>query len=484
MGGVMLGEAEYIRQFCEGELNSIPSTWASVPFDILVDDKTDSRKKIPKSEFLSKGEIPIVDQGQLLVAGYTNDASKSRKFEKPVVVFGDHTLAFKFIEFEFAQGADGVRVLCPNGFLDSKYIYYYFIYLPLPNKGYSRHYKFLKRCQIPLPPLGEQLRISKKVESSLSKIDSTVQNLTKVESLLKKYQESLLAKAFRGELIPQDPNDEPATMLLEKIRAERKANQKGKKKNQKPAPISDEEKPFDIPESWEWVRIGELGVWSGGGTPSKQNEKYWLDGSISWISPKDMKTDYISTSQNSITKFAVKDKGICLLKPGAILIVTRSGILRHSLPVALAATECAINQDIKALQPDRLCSPEYVFYFLKAMEKSILRDSSKKGATVESIDFEKFRSTLVPLPPIAEQSLLTQMLESKLDLCSKIESFFKSQKVNIKKLRESILEKAFRGDLVQQIDTEGTGHELLEKILLKREDGSKKVRKKSTRKRR
>ena len=145
-------------------------------FTTAIDDKTDSKKKIQKSKFLKEGLFPIIDQGQVSIAGYTNDKNLIRKFNKPVIVFGDHTLIFKYIDFEFIQGADGIRILMPKNEICTKFFYYYCKYLPLPHKGYSRHYKLLKQCYLPLPPLKEQSRIVQKIETCFEKINAIEKN--------------------------------------------------------------------------------------------------------------------------------------------------------------------------------------------------------------------------------------------------------------------------------------------------------------------
>src|SRR5690606_14770812 len=149
----------------------------------------------------------------------------------------------------------------------------------------------IKGINLPIPPLKEQKRIVEKIESCFAKIDETEQHLTKVETLLSKYRESLLAKAFRGELVPQDPNDEPASVLLSKIRKEREANQKGKQKLEF-APISDDEKPFEIPASWEWVRLGELLEFRRGHNPPKSEFIYKpKNGYVRFVQIQDFKGD-------------------------------------------------------------------------------------------------------------------------------------------------------------------------------------------------
>ena len=130
------------------------------PFLDVFRDASGGNIKTPRVEFLKEGEFPVVDQGQLLVAGFVNDRSRVCNVIPPVIVFGDHTRAIKYVDFEFAMGADGTKVLVPKVESDIRYLYYALKAIKIPAAGYSRHYKFLRETQIPLPPLAEQKRIA------------------------------------------------------------------------------------------------------------------------------------------------------------------------------------------------------------------------------------------------------------------------------------------------------------------------------------
>ncbi len=135
-------------------------SFQELPFLDVFKDATGGNNKTPQTEFLEEGEFPVVDQGQSLVAGFVNDRSRVCSVKPPVIVFGDHTRAIKYVDFEFAMGADGTKVLVPKVESDTKYLYYALKAIKIPAAGYSRHYKFLKETQIPLPPLAEQKRIA------------------------------------------------------------------------------------------------------------------------------------------------------------------------------------------------------------------------------------------------------------------------------------------------------------------------------------
>jgi type I restriction enzyme S subunit len=134
--------------------------WRRIPFLDAVCDESGGNVKTPESEFLLEGRFAVVDQGKELIAGYVNDDSRLCHSTLPVIVFGDHTRCFKFIDFPFCMGADGIKVLRPKGDVDVKYLYHYLRQLRLTEGGYDRHFKYLKRTDVVIPPLVEQRRIA------------------------------------------------------------------------------------------------------------------------------------------------------------------------------------------------------------------------------------------------------------------------------------------------------------------------------------
>ncbi|EGO8722530.1 restriction endonuclease subunit S [Escherichia coli] len=320
-----------------------------------------------------------------------------------------------------------------------------------------------------LPPLNEQLRIVKKVEQLMSLCDQLEQqSLTSldahqqlVETLLGTLTDSqnaeelaenwarisehfdtlftteasvdalkqtILQLAVMGKLVPQDPNDEPASELLKRI-AQEKAQlvKEGKIKKQKPLPpISDEEKPFELPEGWEWIRLGNIGEVKGGGTPSKNNSDFWK-GNIPWVSPKDMKVNYISKSQLNISKEAVLESSVHLIPENSLIFVVRGMILAHTFPVAITKKEVTINQDMKAISTNQL-NTDFLIYLLKANETRVicLVDRSSHGTC--KLVSDKLFNLVLPLPPLEEQFRITERINMLLAYCDRLKNY-----INLKK---------------------------------------------------
>ena len=251
----------------------------------------------------------------------------------------------------------------------------------------------ISNLPIPLPPLAEQKRIVSRIDELFKVADSLGETADGLETTAKHLDKKILDLAIRGKLVPQDPNDEPASELLKRIAP---TSHKSPCKNQdKPV-----DPPFDIPKSWEWVRLREVGVFCGGHTPSMSNSNFW-GGDVLWVSSKDMKSKYITDTQMKVSQLGAEE--LKILKPGTLLMCTRSGILRRTFPIAIAKRELTINQDQRALILHMPDMAEYIYVALKSLEPTILLNYKKAGTTVESIIWGKFIDLPIPLPPLAEQ---------------------------------------------------------------------------------
>ncbi len=141
---------------------SLPARWELLPFtECLRKIKNKKKPSIPKRNYQESGEFPVIDQGASFIAGWTDSAASLISHNLPVVIFGDHTRIFKYVDFPFVLGADGTQLLYPNNeILDAHFFYYALLNLKVPNKGYNRHYRYLKDFSIVCPPRPEQRAIA------------------------------------------------------------------------------------------------------------------------------------------------------------------------------------------------------------------------------------------------------------------------------------------------------------------------------------
>jgi len=229
-----------------------------------------------------------------------------------------------------------------------------------------------------------------------------------------------------------------------------------------------------IPASWNFVPLKELGDWSGGGTPSKAKPQYWQGGTIPWVSPKDMKTERISDSEDHITKEAVSHSTASLINADSVLIVTRSGILRHTLPVAVNSVPVTVNQDLKALTPRNGIMAEYVAWALRAFSRDILHTCSKQGTTVNSVETSKLLGFEIPVAPRGQQAKIVAEIEKQFSRLGEAVANLKRVKANLKRYKAAVLKAAVEGSLTEdwrkQHPNVEPASKLLERILAERRE--------------
>lgn len=202
-----------------------------------------------------------------------------------------------------------------------------------------------------------------------------------------------------------------------------------------------------LPKTWARISLGELGAWVGGGTPSKARPAFWASGRIPWVSPKDMKVDVIRDAADHITHAGVAGSSASIVAAGSVLVVVRSGILRHSLPVAITAVEVALNQDLKALTPAFGVDAGYVAWALRRYEQEILRSCTKAGTTVQSVEMPQFSSFSIPLAPLAEQRRIVAAIEEHLSRLDAAVAGLKRVQAQLPRHRAAVLHAAVAGRL-------------------------------------
>uniref|UniRef100_UPI0035A16F41 restriction endonuclease subunit S n=1 Tax=Glaesserella sp. TaxID=2094731 RepID=UPI0035A16F41 len=281
---------------------------------------------------------------------------------------------------------------------------------------------------------------------------------------------AILQLAISGKLVPQDPNDEPASELLCKIQAEKdrliaEGKIKKSKKSADKAPYSKIEPPFDIPESWVWVKLGELGEIIGGGTPKTTDIDNWQNGTIPWVTPADMKYvigKYIKSGNRNITEKGLSSSSTRLLSTNSIIYSSRAPIGY----IAITENTLCTNQGFKSIDLYVKSLVDYIYYCLIQLTPEI--QSRASGTTFKEISGTEFGNTIIPLPPLNEQHRIVAKIEELLPFIEQYDQ--KEQQLTAlnknfpEQLKKSILQAAIQGKLTEQLPTDEPASELLKRI--------------------
>ena len=369
-------------------------------------------------------------------SGYTHFANGDVAFAKITPCFQNRkSMILKSLPNGIGAGTSELKVLRTYSDTISKEYLLFFLESPYfveeaIFKGTANQQRiisgYLENKLFPLPPLNEQRSIAEKIKNSLVNVERYAKLQDKLEYLnnnlntfLKK---SILQEAIQGKLVPQDPNDEPASVLLQRIKEEKLRLVKEGKLKKKDVVDSiiykgddnkyyeqigeksiciDNEVPFEIPESWQWCRIGTICIITNGFTPLRTEEKFWLNGDINWFTIDDIRTqgEYINFTKQKITKEATTPKRV--VREGSILLCCTASVGQ----CAFTKIPITTNQQFNALTiKDDFCPlilDEYLFVFAKTLKDELHRLSGK--TTFEFVSVKKISNLLIPIPPLNEQ---------------------------------------------------------------------------------
>jgi type I restriction enzyme S subunit len=195
------------------------------------------------------------------------------------------------------------------------------------------------------------------------------------------------------------------------------------------------------------VPLGALGTWRTGSTPTKNVTAFWSGGTTPWVSPKDFGQAVIDEAVDHVSDAALVRGGARTVPPGSVLVVARSGVLRHTLPVAVAGRELATNQDVRALLPSPGIHPGFVRHQLLAAQSAILTHVVKPGTTVQSLDDARLRAVKMLLPETAEQERIAKALDAMDHRIDEVRRMVDAARRDARKLRDQVLASAWSGEL-------------------------------------
>ncbi|RHG37906.1 restriction endonuclease subunit S [Fusobacterium varium] len=479
----------------------IPENWEWVKLGKITDIISGGTPSTEKKEYYENGIIPWITPKDLskykskyIFNGNKNITelglknSSARLLPKNSVLLSSRApIGYVVICKQEVTTNQGFKSFKPSNTYIPEFLYYY-----LSNsKGYLESiatgttFKELSGEKVkiicfPLPSLEEQKRIVEKLDSMFEKINRAKELIQEAKENIENRKESILNKAFRGELTVEwrkNNQTEDAIELLKSINDEKiknweqecvEAEKNGKKKPSKAKIeeiqnmiISKEEEPYEVPKNWKWVKLGKITNIISGGTPSTEKKENYENGTIPWITPKDLskyKSKYILSGNKNITELGLKNSSARLLPKNSVLLSSRAPIGY----VVICKQEVATNQGFKSFEPSFLYIPEFLYYYL--LNSKGYLESIATGTTFKELSGEKVKTIYFPLPPLKEQKEIVRILDEILEKESKIKELIELEEA-IELLEKSILDKAFRGKLGTQNKDDEPAIKLLKKIL-------------------
>lgn len=406
--------------------HKLPENWCWLKLVESFDNHTDSKKKIKQKDYLVKGKLAVVDQGQELIGGYTNDVEKSYSGALPIVIFGDHTRCIKFVDFPFAQGADGVKVLRPKPFYLPKAFYYALQSVNIPNLGYRRHFPLFNKFSIPLPPFAEQQRIVDRIESLFDKLDEAKEKAQAVVDSFETRKAAILHQAFSGKLTANWRVEHGISM-----------------------------------DSWKCVKFSDvLDVRDGThDSPTYHDMGYPL------ITSKNLKdgqiTDndirYISKEDyEKINERSKVDIGDILF---AMIGTIGNPVVVQNEP-QFAIKNMALFKNIGRI------NPYFVKYYLESKTVNDKMQKDAKGSTQKFVSLGYLRAFLIDVPLELEQMEIVHILDNLLVEEQQAKEAAEAVLDQIDLMKKSILARAFRGELGTNDPSEESAMELLKRTIL------------------
>jgi type I restriction enzyme, S subunit len=465
----------------------LPSGWAWASFDDAFEVISDRGRRVPQHAYEVTGALPVVDQGEGLFGGFTNDVSMAYDGPRPVIVFGDHTRRVKLLDRPFAVGAQGVKLLAPRACFDPKFLYYLLPTLDLADRGYSRHFQYLRKLALPAPPLAVQRRIVAAIEEHLSELDAAVAGLRRVQAQLPQYGAAVLKAGCEGRSPTGEvgrstssaAGSDAADQVLASVLAARQRciQANGNRRRQPESPVPDVTHLPRLPLGWTWVTLGQV-VWSVKDGPHF-SPKYVEQG-VPFITGGHVRPTGVDFSRAKYITPELHAELSCRCKPEVGDILYTKGGTTGIARVNTYDFDFSVWVHVAVL---KLVAGVDPFYIQHALNSPWCRQQAQRfthGVGNQDLGLTRMVKITLPLPPLPEQRRIVTEIDRRLSYLDELEKQVSSALSRAAHLRRSVLRSAFAGTLVQQDPTDEPPEQLLARIRAERAQAPARSRRRST----
>jgi type I restriction enzyme S subunit len=450
--------------------SDIPANWSPAGFTEVFTQVSTSGKKVKTAAALLEGKFPVVDQGRTFISGYFNDVDLVVTDDKPLIIFGDHTREIKWIDFPFIPGADGVQVLKPHPEMNARFWYFFLRNLPIESRGYGRHFKAVKEAKYLVPPLTEQTRIAAKLDELLAQVDTLKARIDGIPALLKRFRQSVLAAAVSGRLTEEWRAQHPGKIDQQELIQARRLTL-GRKGSCCTAPVGACDGSAKIPSGWIGCEFDLLCEIKHG--YAFESEFFSDSGPIVLTPGNFTEGGLLDFKKKRVVRLEGEFEPKWILNNGDILVVMTDLSPKKLIlgkVVCLTSNEVVLhNQRIGKVVPfSKQVSKDFLRLALLAPKTKQIVDETATGTVVQHTSPKKILAIPTLLPPLAEQTEIVRRVEQLFAFADQLEAKAASAKSRIDHLTQSILAKAFRGELVPQDANDEPASVLLERIKAQR----------------
>lgn len=387
-------------------MNKIPKGWEKVKFEDVLKYEQPSKYIVKSTKYNNDYKTPVLTAGKGFILGYTNETDGIFK-DTPVIIFDDFTTSSQYVNFHFKVKSSAMKILRPVDNVNLKFLFYKMQTIQHKSDTHKRYWisEYAKR-EIYIPNLLEQKAIADKLDDSFAKIENAITNLINAKENLKLYKQSVLKSAFNGDLLPNTS-----------------------------------------PTHWEVKKLGEICEKIGDGlhgTPS-----YNDDGEYFFINGRNISYPYLIINNN--VKRLSSDEALKYKKDfnTHTIFVSINGTLGNigfynNEKIILGKSVCYLNLKDNV-------NKYYIFFNLKSNEFLNYANLKATGSTIKNVSLQAMRNFEIPLPPLSEQNLIVAEIDRRFAIVDKTLNLIDKSIQNAKNLKQSILKKAFSGELRSEI---------------------------------